>query len=190
LEAYPFEMASLAEDREYGLYLVTRGLRIRYLARAVSKGQAASHWRDATVQRRRWHGGVFHLQRRYTGALLRAAWTRHSLDALDSALELALPSFSALCLLSAGLALLQGILWLAGEIAWTSFAVSAVLTASAAAYPLLGLLAERAPRSSYGALLYGPYYAAWRVWIAITVWLRRGRVPWIRTRRDKELLVQ
>jgi cellulose synthase/poly-beta-1,6-N-acetylglucosamine synthase-like glycosyltransferase len=184
LKTYPFDMTSLTEDREYGTYLVTQGVRVRYVPHAVSVGQATARWSDATGQRLRWYGGAFDMQRRYLGPLLRAAWRRRSLDALDRALELALPPFSVLCVLAVGLVALHGVLR-ALEVP-SAWAMSVLLTALAFAYPFLGLLAERAPGSSYRALVCGPFYALWRVGVGLTVRLRRGRVPWIRTRRTEE----
>lgn len=184
LETYPFHMSSLTEDREYGTYLVAQGVRLRYVPQALSMGQATARWSDATGQRLRWYGGAFDMQRRYLGPLLRAAWRHRSLDALDRALELALPPFSALCVTAAGLVLLQSILWMAGVPSFLG--PSVLLAALALAYPFLGLWAERAPASSFRALLHGPFYALWRVRVGLTARLRRGRVPWVRTRRAEE----
>jgi cellulose synthase/poly-beta-1,6-N-acetylglucosamine synthase-like glycosyltransferase len=184
LETYPFAMSSLTEDREYGIHLVAQGVRVHYVPQATSEGQATTRWNDATGQRRRWYGGAFELQRRYLGPLLRAMWRQRSLDSLDSALELTVPPFSMLCVLSGGILVLQIGLRLIG--APSLIAPSAAMAALAFAYPLLGLWAERAPVASYRALLHGPFYALWRVWVGLTVRLRRGRVPWIRTRREEE----
>jgi cellulose synthase/poly-beta-1,6-N-acetylglucosamine synthase-like glycosyltransferase len=177
-------MSSLTEDREYGTYLVSQGMRVYYAPQAVSRGQATARWRDATGQRLRWYGGAFEMQRRYLGPLLRAAWQRRSLDALDRALELALPPFSVLCALAVGLVAVQGLLWAVGVL--SPPLLSVLLVGLALAYPFLGLLAERAPRSSYRALIHGPFYALWRVWVGLRVRLRRGNVPWVRTRRAEE----
>jgi len=184
LEAYPFEARSLTEDREYGIYLVTHGVRVRFVPQAVSVGQATARWSDATGQRLRWYGGAFDLQKRYLGSLLASAWRNRSLDAFDSALELSLPPFSVLSVLAVGLVIFQAVL---GTFrVSSSFAVSAFLAVVAFAYPFWGLLAERAPWQSFRALIYGPAYAAWRVWLGLMVRVRRGRVPWIRTRRAEE----
>ena len=188
LAKHPFDMSSLTEDREYGIYLVAQGMRVRYEPQAISVGQATARWTDATGQRQRWYGGAFELQKRYMGKLLRAAWRQHSLDALDSALELALPPFSVLCVLSSGLVVVQGILLLA-QVDTPLFA-SIALTALVLMYPMLGLRIDRAPISSFRTLLLGPLYALWRVWVGLTVRLRRGRVPWVRTRREEERVAQ
>ena len=187
LEAHPFGARSLTEDREHHFYLVTRGLRVRFVPQAVSVGQATARWSDATGQRLRWYGGAFDLQKRYLGPLLVSAWRNRSLDAFDSALELSLPPFSVLSVLSVGLVVFQVIFQaVLGTFRVSSFASSALLAIAAFAYPFLGLLAERAPWQSFRALIYGPAYAAWRVWLGLMVRLRRGRVPWIRTRRAEE----
>ncbi len=72
LEAYPWGgQDSLTEDRDYGIDLVTRGVKIRYTPDAVSYGQAAGSWKDATSQRARWYAGASTLRKKYLGALCR-----------------------------------------------------------------------------------------------------------------------
>jgi hypothetical protein len=207
LEAYPWVGSdSLTEDREYGIYLLTQGVRVHFASEAISLGQATSRWRDATGQRLRWTGGASQLRKRYLRRLLATAWRQRNLDALDRALELALPPFSWLCLMPLGLVLLQlalgagslveafsdGVSWadLADLVDGTqaTLSVSVLLAATAFVYPFVGLLAERAPlRSLVVALIYGPVYAVWRVWLALVVRSRQGRVQWIRTRRAEEV---
>jgi cellulose synthase/poly-beta-1,6-N-acetylglucosamine synthase-like glycosyltransferase len=184
LEQYPYHMDSLVEDREYGLHLVAQGVRVRYLPGAVSRGQAAACWADATGQRLRWYGGVFELQRRYLRPLLRAAWKSRSVGALDLALELALPSFSTMALLAPCLLVLHWSLGVAR--APVAFVTAAVLAALVCVYPFLGLLVERAPWHCYRALLFGPAYVAWRVWVGLLARLRPGQVRWVRTPRAEE----
>lgn len=184
LEAHPFDASSLTEDREYGIYLVTQGERVRFVPEALSTGQATARWKDATGQRLRWYGGAFDLQKRYLRPLLEAAWRDRSFRALDIALELSVLPFSALSMLAVGLLAIQGFLAVLGL--GPSLAYSATLALMALLYPFFGLMAERAPGKSYLALIYGPVYMAWRVWLGLVVRLRRGQVPWIRTRRAEE----
>lgn len=182
LERHPWIGAeSLTEDRDYGLFLVTQGVRIHYAPNARSFGQAAAAWKDATPQRLRWYGGAFDLQRRYLPRLTRQVVATGSPDALDKLLELALLPFS---LLAAGSVLLWA--WelaLPGGRRRLRASPGAVLSVLAALFPALGLLAARAPARSFRALLVGPAYVAWRVWLA--VWSRLGyrRLTWVRTRR-------
>ncbi len=187
LEAHPWkEASSLAEDREYGIQLALQGIRATYAADAVSAGQATAAWKDAGTQRLRWYGGVFELQRRYVRPLLAAALRDRNLTALDLALDLLLPPFSMLTLLSAGATAAAGVSAALGLAPPALFAAAGGLMLLAVAFPFAGLAAERAPASAYRALLHGPAYALWRVWIGLKVALRRGNVPWIRTRRAEE----
>jgi cellulose synthase/poly-beta-1,6-N-acetylglucosamine synthase-like glycosyltransferase len=183
LEQHPWMGAqSLAEDRDYGIYLVTQGVRIRFVPEACSYGQAAASWEDATPQRLRWYGGAFDLQRRYVPILWRLSMHGNP-DALDKLLELVLPPFSMLVLGTVFLFLVQALLALGLDwpTAWP--AVSGLLVLLAAAYPFLGLVLTDAPARSYAALLVGPLYAVWRVWIGVWVRLRYRRLSWVRTRR-------
>lgn len=184
LEQHPWIGAqSLTEDRDYGIYLVTQGIRIRYTPDAVSLGQAVAAWKDATPQRLRWYGGAFDLQRRYLRVLWSLTWRQRNWDALDKLVELALPPFSLLALGSAAVLMLQmGGTLLSGQpspLLWGS----AALFFLTALFPFLGLVATQAPRQAYRALLVGPFYVLWRVWIGLWVRLRYRTLSWSRTRR-------
>jgi cellulose synthase/poly-beta-1,6-N-acetylglucosamine synthase-like glycosyltransferase len=186
LEQQPWIGAqSLTEDRDYGLHLVTQGIRIVYTPDAVSYGQAAARWKDATPQRLRWYGGAFDLQRRYFPGLWKLAW-RGNWDALDKLLELGLPPFSLLALGAALLLLVQ--LGLAVLVTWplTLTVVSALSLLMAVLFPFFGLVLTDAPARSYHALLVGPFYILWRVGIGLWVRLRYRNLSWVRTRRTND----
>ena len=188
LENYPWaEASSLAEDREYGIYLTMQGIRVVYEPAALSAGQATILWKDATPQRLRWYGGVLEIQKQYLGPLLAAALRKRNAAAFDLALDLLLPPFSTLAVLAAMTTLLSGVLTLAGLIPMFLFYGAVSLTASAVAFPFVGLVAERAPRSSFRALIRGPLYALWRVWVGARALLLRGNLSWVRTRRTEEM---
>ena len=188
LEAHPWaEASSLAEDREYGIHLAAQGIRATFAPEAVSAGQATAAWKDAGAQRLRWYGGVFELQRQYVGPLLKAAVRDRNLAALDLALDLLLPPFSTLAIAAAGTTAGAGVLAALGLTSWVLFGAAASLLLLAGLFPLIGLAAERAPASAYRALLHGPAYALWRAGIGLKAALRRGNVPWVRTRRTEEI---
>ena len=186
LERQPWIGAqSLTEDRDYGLYLITQGIRIHYTPDAISYGQAAARWKDATPQRLRWYGGAFDLQRRYLPGLWKLAW-RGNWDALDKLLELGLPPFSLLALGAVLVFLVQ--LALTMLVAWplTLIAVSALSLLMAILFPFFGLILTDAPARSYRALLVGPFYILWRVGIGLWVRLRYRNLSWVRTRRTDD----
>ncbi len=187
LEQHPWMGAqSLTEDRDYGIYLATQGVRIRYTPEAISSGQAVARWKEATPQRMRWYGGAFDLQRRYLRTLWTLTWRQRNGDAFDKLLELALPPFSMLALGSAMLVLIQLALVALGlqppnRLWWpASLALLAVL------FPFLGLAATGAPVKAYGAMLAGPFYVLWRVGIGFWVRLRYRTLSWSRTRHVEQ----
>lgn len=184
LEQHPWIGAqSLTEDRDYGIYLVTQRVRIHYAPDAFSLGQAVTRWKDATPQRLRWYGGAFDLQRRYLRVLWSLTWRQRDWDALDKFLELALPPFSLLALGSVTLIVLQFVGALLSGQPSSLFWGSATVLFLAVLYPFLGLIATRAPRRAYQAMLIGPFYVLWRVWIGLWVRLRYRTISWSRTRR-------
>jgi hypothetical protein len=195
LREYGWLTESMAEDREYGYELLLRGIRARYVPGARSYGQAASSWRQAEPQRLRWYGELAAMQRRLAGRLLAGALARRvaqrarSVALLDGAMELLMPSYSFLAAASAvNLALVAGLGWLLPEVrGLLGVAGAAGLLAAWIAYPLAGLLADRAPGWAFRALLVGPAYLVWRLWISLLVRVRGERIAWVRTARREEL---
>jgi cellulose synthase/poly-beta-1,6-N-acetylglucosamine synthase-like glycosyltransferase len=175
---------SLGEDREYGLYLLTQGIKTFYVAEALSFGQAAPGWKDASRQRLRWYGGVLHIQKQFALKLLGLGLRRVDLAALDQAFELLLPPISVLALLSALIVLAQAA-W-PGPDPLIPFPVSVGVLLAWIVFPFLGLLADGAPASEYQAIVYGPFYLLWRLYLEFKARVRGGRVEWVRTRRSQE----
>jgi cellulose synthase/poly-beta-1,6-N-acetylglucosamine synthase-like glycosyltransferase len=180
--------ASLTEDREVGYELLLRGIRVRYVPEARSYGQAAGRWRQAQPQRLRWYRGLVGMQHRLAGRLLRGAVRSRSLALLDGLLELMMPSYSFLAALSLlNLGLVVGTAWWLPSVrGLLGPAGAAVLVAAWVFYPILGLVIDRAPQWAFRALLLGPVYLLWRLWISVLVRLRGDRVRWIRTHRREE----
>jgi 1,2-diacylglycerol 3-beta-glucosyltransferase len=175
---------SLTEDREFEIYLLLSGERVRYAPGAISLGQATSTWGDAAKQRKRWYGGVVQVQNRFLLPLIKQFFRRGDLAVLDRSIELLLPPFSFLAMLTFMVAVGQW--WLPGldlvlPLAWTGWmAVAWIL------FPFAGLLIDGAPRWCYQTMLYAPFYLVWRLWQGIFVWVKRGRIEWVRTRRTEE----
>jgi cellulose synthase/poly-beta-1,6-N-acetylglucosamine synthase-like glycosyltransferase len=188
IRQYGWPADSFGEDREYGLYLLTQGIRVGYVPEAISIGQAAPGWREASTQRLRWYGGVFQIQRKFALKLLGLGLWRRDWAALDKAVELLLPSFSFLALLSVCVAGIQGV--------WPSSHALFPLSASMAfvlawvLFPFLGLWIDHAPASAYRALLYSPFYLLWRLWVGFQARVLGDRVRWVRTPRREEIRAQ
>ncbi|MBC8450485.1 MAG: glycosyltransferase family 2 protein [Chloroflexi bacterium] len=176
---------SLGEDREYGLYLLTQGIRVGYVPEALSFGQAAPGWREASTQRLRWYGGMLQIQKSFALPLLRLGLRNRDGAALDQAVELLLPPLSVLALLSVCVAGIQG-MWPSLHLLFP-LPVSMGFVLAWVLFPLLGLWIDGTPASAYRALLYGPFYLLWRLWLGFWARLRGERVRWVRTRRREEV---
>ncbi len=178
------EQSGLTEDYALRLKLLLDDVRIAYAPEAVGYGEAPPTWRAAQLQRLRWLSGTYQASHRHVRELLRALWRRRSARILDSLLQAVTPAFSTLvCLSVAGLItqiLLPGTA--------LSVQVASWLTALLAlcAYPVLALALDRAPARLYLALLWGPWFAVWRVVLALGARLPGRKVAWVRTPRRAE----
>lgn len=184
IRRYGWPADSLGEDREYGLYLLLQGIRVSYAPEAMSVGQAAPSWRAASAQRLRWYGGVLEIRRKLAPKLLGLGLQKGDWAALDKGLELLLPPFSFLALLSVCVAVIQG-LWPTTQ-ALLPLPVTVSLVLAWGIFPFLALWIDRAPAVCYRALLYSPLYLLWRVGVGLRANVLGKRVQWVRTRRHQE----
>lgn len=184
LRRFPWNTFSLVEDVEYGVELLLAGVRIGYVPGAESHGQAAGGWQQASRQRARWEGGFLDLRRRLPVRLLAAAVRQRRLDLLDRAVELLLPPFSLLTLLSVCLLFIQTF-WRRSFFSLPRPAMAAVV-AGWGAFPFIGLWLDGAPAPLYRRLAFGPLFLLWRVGVTLTTLWRRDRVRWVRTPRSEE----
>lgn len=178
----------LTEDYQLRQKLLLRGITITYEAAAKGYGEAAPTWLQAKAQRARWLRGTYDAGQQYAGQLLREGIQQRNWALLDGALQVYLPAYSTLTLLSGGLLALQLLVnTLAGPIfppgliaAW--FAVVVVLFV----YPLFGLMLEHAPPKAYLAILSGPLFILWRTWLAVKSRYGQKQVGWVRTAHGAE----
>ncbi len=179
-----WQRTSLTEDYELRIRLLLEGVRIHYLPEAVGRGEAPLTWADARRQRARWLQGTHQARRHHAGRLLYEALRRCNWSLLDAALQMVLPAYSPL-------AVLTFLLWCAGlaTVRWggvASLVASSIALALLAAYPFLGLLLEKAPPWAYRALVFGPFFILWRTGLDLLVRLGWRKVAWVRTPRREE----
>jgi cellulose synthase/poly-beta-1,6-N-acetylglucosamine synthase-like glycosyltransferase len=189
LRARGWPTDSMIEDRELGYELLLRGIAAGYVPQARSFGQGASSWKQAKPQRLRWYRGMASIRRQLARRLVGKVVRQPSAMVLDGALELLMPSYSLLSGMSVLNVGLVAILAFLGSEVRDILGVtgSALLVAAWALYPVVGLIIDRAPVWAFRALLLGPVYLAWRLWISILVRLRGDRIAWVRTRRREEI---
>ena len=114
------------------------------------------------------------MQKRYVAPLLARGVGRLDADAFDKLLELLLPPFSMMAVLSPLLVVMRLLTKARPTLGVALWGASWLL-------PVVGLILERAPRTAYRALLIGPFYVMWRLWIGVRVRWRRAPIAWVRT---------
>jgi cellulose synthase/poly-beta-1,6-N-acetylglucosamine synthase-like glycosyltransferase len=173
---------SLTEDYEMRLRLLLGGIRIAYEPRAIGFGEAPRSWKTASTQRRRWLRGTRDAGGRFARRLLLQGLARRDGPLIDAALQVYLPSYSTLTLLS--VSALGAQFWVDQHMPTASSAKLLTAWASVAAllflYPLAGLALERAPLSAFRAILLGPFFVLWRSGLALAALARRD-ARWIST---------
>jgi exopolysaccharide biosynthesis WecB/TagA/CpsF family protein len=186
LEHVPWNAFTGAEDLEYSTDLRLAGIGPSFAPRAVVRGPAPGLGRAAGTQRMRWEGGRLHVVRTRLPRLLAETLTTGRFLTLDAAVELAMPPLGLLALMS----LAGGGISLAGVVTgvvplWTLLIWAAGM-AMLAAYVVVGLLAARAPRSAFLALLSTPRFLVAKLgtYLRMTRGLRADR--WQRTERPGE----
>jgi hypothetical protein len=189
VETYGYPAFSVVEDVELALYLLQRGLRVRFVPGAHVYGQMAVSREQADVQRSRWEGGRLELMRRYLAGLLRDGARKRDPARLDAAVDLCIPPFTTVALYTgAGWALALGLL--AARPGAGSGALAALWTAALAAeaaYVLFALVLARVPPVVYRRLVFAPFFAAWKValYARMIARPRAGPRDWERTGRHE-----
>ena len=184
VQQHGWPVDSLAEDRGFGLYLLGQGIRTAFVPEAMSFGQAALGWQSGSKQRLRWFGGALQIRRRFLPELVRTVLRRFDPAALDQAVELLLPPFSALAMLSFCCAMAQLLFSRLRPLA--SLPLLLLVSLLWVAFPFLGLLIDKAPASAFFSVLYGPIYLVWRVTLGLKARIMGDRVTWVRTARQEE----
>lgn len=186
LRRVPWETSTLAEDHEYHVRLLERGLSSVFVPEAVVYTVMEPTMASARSQELRWEGGRIALARRSVGPLLRLAWTRRGRGAwscIDTALDLTTPPFAPLAAGTAAMAAGHTAWWLGGGPGLPA-ALWTLLLAGQAFYVLAGCAVARVPARAYAALVvYGPLYAAAKVWYCFLLAAGGGLPAWVPTPR-------
>jgi 1,2-diacylglycerol 3-beta-glucosyltransferase len=185
LRSVPWQAYSLAEDLEYGLMLLLRGIRVVFSPEANVHAAMPRNADNAQVQRARWEAGRLPLVRRYAGLLLWAAFKRASFEALDAFVDLVIPPLVNLLTYVVIFLFLSLLFWGVGiEEAARFVWLWLPLIAIAAVHVLVGLYAAGADRRTYRVLLYLPRYTLWKLRLYAKL-MRHGQTrQWIRTTRE------
>ncbi len=185
LRRFPWEAFALVEDLEYGLDLLLHGVRIVFAPGAIVHATMPREVRHAVSQRSRWEGGRFGTIRKYAPMLAGAALRRRSFAYVDALIDLVTPALVNLMGFTLLVVLASALLYAIGTPHGNLlFVVSLVVAGCGFLHLLAGLLAAKADKSLYMAILWIPRYAIWKILVYLGFFRRGVGSEWIRTTRD------
>ena len=178
LNEFGWDWFTLAEDVEFHLALVRRGIRVDFAPETWVLADMPVTLAQATSQNERWERGRVQMLRQQVLPLLAEGLRARSLLRIDAAVEQLIPPLSVPVALG-------GVCLLAGLVS------GALLTAGLAGLALLGFLGHLlvglavvgAPRAAFVALAYAPVYVIWKVGLYARALVSARTTRWIRTVR-------
>jgi cellulose synthase/poly-beta-1,6-N-acetylglucosamine synthase-like glycosyltransferase len=174
LEAVPYDSHSIVEDLDYHLQLVQAGRKIVFVEGTHVRGEMPAGRRGAATQRARWEGGRLRTAIQNLPRLL-AGVVAGKLQLIEPALEMLLMP-------------LAFHVTLLGLTALMPFGIARIYAlfglALVAVHVVAGILVGGGDWRDFGALLWAPFYVAWKLaGLPKTLQSARSVAPWIRTDR-------
>ncbi|MGZ4665313.1 MAG: glycosyltransferase family 2 protein, partial [Frankiaceae bacterium] len=187
MKAHPWNAFSGAEDLEFTVELRLHGVRPVFAGDARVWAPIASRGRAAHTQRLRWEGGGLHVRRSRLPAVLNEIVLHRRRRLTDLAVDLATPPLGVLATLAVTGTALGAALWALDLIGWWAVTPWVLTLAAVPAHVLIGLVAARAPASTYRALLHAPALVASEVATRLRLLAGTHADRWERTPRPSDV---
>lgn len=182
LATHGWTVHTICEDWELYAQLTGRGVRIEEVPAARIRAQEAATLQASGSQRRRWTAGKVAVLIEHAASLLRS---RHiglpqKIDVLG---ELSAPGPALhLCIVAVSAA--AAVLLRVPGFGWLALLLLASLLRPML-YTLLALAKDREPLRALGSFVLLPFYAVWRLWVAVTSLSTLTSRIWVRTHRHR-----
>src|SRR5579864_9387356 len=178
LKEFTWRWFTLAEDVEFHLALVERGIRVEFEPGTWVKADMPVSLKQSSSQNARWERGRIQLIRQHVPRLVLGGLRRRSLLTLDAAAEQLIPPLSIPFALGAATI----------PAAFLLGSVPLVLTvigclAGYAVYLLVALALVGAPLRIYATLAMAPVYIGWKVGLYARSLIGSRSTAWVRTAR-------
>ena len=183
LRRYPWESFTLTEDVDYAVRILTHGVKIDFNTDTSVMSPATHSYDHATSQRMRWSAGTFSLIGKYFFALLRRGVIHRRWALLElafSLLVLSRPTLMGLALISLAMAPFAS-----GDFGLFSAVCSLSILALLGLYIAGGILFVDDKRAAAMSLLHAPRIGLWLLLVQAKAMVRRARMDWVRTYREK-----
>ena len=177
---------SNVEDVELTLFHALRDTHAGFVPGAHIYGEMTSQSDAAATQRTRWEGGRITMIKQWGPALLKRAVRERSAPCLDALVDLLIPPFALLGLLTGGIVLAAVLLVLSepGTAATAALCLSTAAVFCELLYVAGGLILIRAPLLVWRRMIFAPVYAVWKMAVYAKMLVNpASRRRWERTRR-------
>lgn len=184
LAKYGWTVHTICEDWELYAQLTVRGVPIEEVPDARIHAQEAATLQASKTQRRRWTAGKLAVLLEHARSLLQSRHTSVA-QKIDTLGELSAPGPALhLCIVAASAA--AALLLRPPGFRPLSILLLASL-ARPMLYTILALAKDREPLRALGAFVVLPFYAIWRLWVAITALGTLSNRIWVRTQRHRNV---
>ncbi|MFI5251231.1 MAG: glycosyltransferase family 2 protein [Bacteroidota bacterium] len=185
LRDIPWQAFSYAEDLEYGLNLLLKGVSVDFAPEARVVSSMPDKPKDSETQRTRWESGRKPLVKFYAPKLLSSSFKKMSYPLFDAFLDLIIPPFVNLSVIIVFIILLHVILAVSGLGSFGIYLwIWTGIFGAACIHALFGLLAAKADKFLYKSILYVPRYAVWKIGLYGKLIIHGGPNKWVRTKRE------
>jgi cellulose synthase/poly-beta-1,6-N-acetylglucosamine synthase-like glycosyltransferase len=178
LREFTWRWFTLAEDVEFHLALVERGIAVRFAPETWVKADMPVTLQQSASQNSRWERGRLQLIRQHVPRVVLEGLRRRSWLRIDAAIEQLIPPLSVPFALGAASILAA---WLAGAPLLAFTALGCLV--GYAVYLVAALVMVRAPLRIYATLGMAPVYIAWKIALYAKSLLGARSSVWIRTAR-------
>jgi 1,2-diacylglycerol 3-beta-glucosyltransferase len=186
LKRIPWNAFSITEDLEFGLELILHGVPIKFAPEAAVYARMPASPANAESQRIRWESGRGPVVQKYAGSLLRQAFRNRSFQLFETYVDLIAPAFVNTFTVSLILFVLTILLDAIGLREAKEFIYPwLIILGLGGIHVVVGLIAARADRSLYKALLYLPRYILWKAVLYFKLLVSGRPKEWIRTHREQ-----
>jgi cellulose synthase/poly-beta-1,6-N-acetylglucosamine synthase-like glycosyltransferase len=184
-ERHPWNAFTRAEDLEYGLQLLLKGIPARFAPESTILATMPTNEANAESQRARWEGGRLPLIRNYAGKLLVRAVARFSLPSFDAFLELITPALVNMIAVALAMGLVSLVLLASGWSTWIFLPLLWFLLVCLGVFHLLAGVSLYGDPDLLRAVQYLPRYVAWKILLYAKLARKKGDDgTWVRTTRE------
>ncbi len=177
MSTHSWDAFTLAEDVEFYLKLVNRGVKIDFAPEITVLSAMPASLKESRSQNLRWEKGRVQMARKYGLPYLIQGLLRANPDRLFAGLDQLIPPLSVIFMLTF-LALVASVaigeMWMIG--------MGLAMNLALAGHIFMGLLSSRAPLRVYRAFLFAPWAIAWKI-VVYAQALKPGHLTWTKTQR-------